>query len=547
MIKFNLKNKHFWQVFSLTVITVSNLLITPVLSAENLILKIGPLQRSLPVADLTEFAENGEISETLAPYTPLLTPQIQQLLKAKLKIDPDIGDVFIEELSRTSLGKSLLEKIITAIPGSSVEVLQAAISLAVREGNELSVVNILKAYPEENITLDLTKIVGIALQVNGSHLQSQMINPILDRTLKKEINPHNLPALNPALSEQMQIFQRTLNLKDDTRNRQIVVDIYSADQTQKPLVIMSHGFSADRQFLRYVAVHLASHGFTVASVEHPGSNINVFRDPHSGFDLSQLLPASEFLDRPQDITFVLDQLTELNQNHETLKGKLNTEKVAIIGHSFGGYTALAVAGGKLDISQLREYCDNLRFFGKSPADWLQCAAKDLPENNLNFKDERIKSAIALNPIVGKIFGETGLENVTIPTLILASGDDSITPSIQHQLRPFDHLNGEKYLIVALGATHLSVTDHRYSEDAMRESNITNEVIDSETDNLKEVMKGLSLALVSELNEEENIYKPFLSADYIQNLSNDKIKLRFTTEIPESLKNWLNSFTVNSYQ
>jgi predicted dienelactone hydrolase len=545
MARFDVRNIYMWKFFSVVVVAISNLYVSPVLGAENLILKIGPLERSLSVTDLGKFAQTGEISEGLKPYSPLLTPSIQQLLSRTVKIDPAIGDKFVEELNKSALGKTLLNRIITAIPGSSVEILQSAIALAVRQGNDLSIVKILQAYPQENITIDLTRIAGIALQINPSHLQSQMLNPILDRSLKQEINTASLPSLNPAVADQMSVFQRSLNFNDTRRQRNIPVDIYHSENTQSQIILMSHGFAADRQFLRYLATHLASHGFTVVSVEHPGSNVNVFNDYSSGFDLSELLSPSEFVDRPQDITFVLDQLVQLNQTHPTLAGKLNTENVTMIGHSFGGYTALALAGGELNIEKLREYCNRLGFFGSNPADWLQCVAKNLPDDNPNLKDDRIKQAIALNPIVGNLFGDSGLEKINIPILILASGDDAITPTIPNQLRPFNQLKTEKYLIVALGATHISVADPRYSGDAIRNSNISNEVIGSETEGLKEAIKGVSLSFILKADESHEDYKPFLSADYVQPLSNEKIQLRFTTQIPPSIENWLNGISVTS--
>ncbi|HEY9705985.1 MAG TPA: dienelactone hydrolase, partial [Allocoleopsis sp.] len=109
-----------------------------------------------------------------------------------------------------------------------------------------------------------------------------------------------------------------------------------------------------------------------------------------------------------------------------------------------------------------------------------------------------------------------------------------------------HLRDEKYLIVALGATHMSVTDHDYAQDALAQNNITNELISAETDNLKEVIKGLSLAFILQFNTSENPYQPFLSANYVQSLSNQKIQLRFTQEIPQSLENWLNGINLTNY-
>ena len=62
-------------------------------------------------------------------------------------------------------------------------------------------------------------------------------------------------------------------LRDRSRERSIPVDIYWSEATHGPLVVISHGFGADRRFFAYLAQHLASHGLTVVSVEHPGSNV----------------------------------------------------------------------------------------------------------------------------------------------------------------------------------------------------------------------------------------------------------------------------------
>ena len=134
--------------------------------------------------------------------------------------------------------------------------------------------------------------------------------------------------------------------------------------------MLSHGFGADRYFLKYMAEHLASHGLTVVSIEHPGSNVQALMemplDPNIAESPSRLLPASEFLDRPRDVSFVLDRLAELNQSKTDYSGAFNTGDVTIIGHSLGGYTGLALAGAKLDLRSLKSFCQNIQPLGVSP-------------------------------------------------------------------------------------------------------------------------------------------------------------------------------------
>ncbi|NJO93526.1 MAG: alpha/beta fold hydrolase, partial [Hydrococcus sp. RM1_1_31] len=181
-------------------------------------------------------------------------------------------------------------------------------------------------------------------------------------------------------------------------------------------MVISHGFAADRKFLKYLARHLASHGFTVVALDHPGSNIAALFQTAVSMKLSKLLPASEFIDRPQDVTFLLDKLEKLNRRKGILQGKINTKQVTVIGHSYGSYTALALAGAELNPRALREFCQALTPLERSPADWLQCAAAELPYGKRQFRDPRVVRVIALNPIIGNLFGND-LSGVRVPTLI----------------------------------------------------------------------------------------------------------------------------------
>lgn len=515
-------------------------------AAERLTLKIGPFEQSISVEELEEFSQTGELPSRLQILAPLLNSQVRQLLNKSLQVDPNLSDRFLDDLFSSTEGEKLIEQLKLAFPDTKVELLKAALFLAARQTNELSVLNFLRAYKSENITVDLSAAAGIAIQFNASSLQSKFLSPVLDRELKVDVDRTSLPNFNPAERGDELVRKQTLFLDDETRKRTIPVDIYYSLHSKGPLVVMSHGFASDRQFLKYLAFHLASHGITVASLEHPGSNINSIAEMSVGISIKNLLPASEFVDRPKDVSFLLDRLTQIDRETGELQGKFNTKEVTVIGHSFGGYTALALAGAQLNPKEVRTFCDRLSPIGRSPADWLQCAAANLPYGQLDFRDRRVAQIIALNPMVGHLFGDS-LTKIAIPTLILASSEDAIAPNIENQLRPFTQLKGEKYLAVAIGGTHMSVTDISNADSAVGQSTLVREVMGQEAEPIRELVRGLSLAFIEQLESDRQTYQPFLNSAYVQSLSNSFLSFRFTTQLPAALDPWLNVLNFSKQQ
>jgi predicted dienelactone hydrolase len=440
----------------------------------------------------------------------------------------------------------LLERIGLALPNSSVEELQAALLLAARQANGLSVIGFLRAYPQENVTVDATSAIAIAVQLNASYWKSQAVGPLLEQETADDAASFR-PSFDPAGAGPQYVQEDSLILRDRQRQRTIPVDLYWAGNTSGPLVVLSHGFGSDRRFLIYLARHLASYGITVVSIEHPGSNFTWLNGVSIGGSPGDLLAGSEFIDRPKDVAFLLDRLTEIDRENGSLQGKLNTQQVTVIGHSLGGYTALALAGGELNLKELRQYCKNRSPLGRSPADWFQCAAADLPGDRVQLRDRRVVQAIALNPMTGILFGKKGLTQVTIPTLILTATEDAIAPSLDHQLRPFSQLGGTKYLLAAIGGTHLSVTDRANLNDALARSTLVKEQIGKEADPLRQVVRGASLAFIKQLTPEAKTYEPFLTPAYAQSLSTLTMSLRLSKELPPTMATWFQVLSIGNQQ
>lgn len=123
-----------------------------------------------------------------------------------------------------------------------------------------------------------------------------------------------------------------------------------------PLVLISPGGNMSRHWHTALAQELASHGYAVAVVSHAHSGMDVF--PGGGFLASHLhwhpgddvpQPEVEARDRrlarrlAADVEAVVDGLRDLDGSDD-LAGRLDVERLALIGHSRGGSTVTAACG-----------------------------------------------------------------------------------------------------------------------------------------------------------------------------------------------------------
>lgn len=100
-----------------------------------------------------------------------------------------------------------------------------------------------------------------------------------------------------------------------------------------PLVLFSHGYGGIRFQSYFLTEHLASHGFVVASPDHPGNTLTDFAQLGNENAATQ-----SSIDRPLDMIFTLDKAIG-NQLGVTI----DPMRVSATGHSFGAWTALELA------------------------------------------------------------------------------------------------------------------------------------------------------------------------------------------------------------
>lgn len=514
-------------------------------AAEQLTVKLGPIKQSVAIADLEHYASTGEIQRSLRVYSLFLNDTIRTALNSSIPLEPKVGDKLVADLLNSVAGERLLQAMQTMVPNSSPEELHKALTRAATRSEGLSLLGVMREFPAQQITVDVASAIRVASQMNLPYWQSQSLSSILDRELTVQKTEPIKSPLDPTKHGPQWVRHQTLVFRDRDRRRTIPVDLYWARRTQGPLIVISHGFGADRRFLGYLAQHLASYGFTVAALEHPGSNVAWLTSLTSGRLLNNkmidILPATEFIDRPADVSFLLSELERLNRNSTFLRGKLNTNEVTVIGHSLGGYTALALAGAELKLHDLQEFCSQPDHIGLSVADWLQCTAADLPKSLPNMRDRRVVQVIALNPVIGRLFDEASLAKIRTPTVVLSATNDAIMPAVSQQLLPFTYLQGDnKLLLTAIGATHLSVGDPDNLNQALTQSLFVKELQGAQTESLRTLLQGVTLSFVKQLTPDAKRYQPFLTPAYVQSFSTVDLKLRLSANLSEKLSSWLSN-------
>ena len=124
-----------------------------------------------------------------------------------------------------------------------------------------------------------------------------------------------------------------------TPRNQLAVRDAAAEGGSYGLILFSHSSGNDRRQSAALCTHLASHAYVVAALDH-SERIAVELLPQKGETDEQKAARWEAViaSRVPDIRFLLDQMLE---GAWVSEAKIDSGRIGIIGHSFGGSTALA--------------------------------------------------------------------------------------------------------------------------------------------------------------------------------------------------------------
>ena len=183
-----------------------------------------------------------------------------------------------------------------------------------------------------------------------------------------------------------------------------------------PMLVFSHGNNGIRYQSYFLAEHLASHGIFVVAPDHEGN---------TALDLLFPGPPFEASDRPLDISLLITRMLERNADSaDPFFGRVDPERIGVAGHSFGGFTALAMAAGFLDIPP----------------------------------DPRVQVIMPISP-ASSAFSDEDLASITAPMMVLGGTSDVTTPIDPQSVRPFELASSRpRYRVDVEKAGHGSFTN-----------------------------------------------------------------------------------------
>lgn len=501
----------------------------PAKAAERIYFNYGLLGFSVSVNSLATFAEEGKIDKELAFYLKRLQPQQRSQFRDFLRSRYKVNSLTVYRFSRTSVGEKLLNKIgdFIQIPGgrNGFYGVRGAVVQSASDPQGINVITLLRNFPTD-IQLNTSEIIKLVKQFSHLDRESKNFIDSLAQIPQENGNSQEIKNLeklpNLAQSGSFNIEQQTIEFLDQIRQRKLIVDFYLPQGVkQAPLIFISNGINANRNRFKYLAEYLASNGFAIAIPDHPGSNERRHQAFLSGL-YSENFDAQEFINRPLDITYLLDRIEQINQSR--FNNQLNLQQVGIFGYSFGGTTALALAGAKIDFQQLEKDC-NSQVNPINISILYQCRILELPRetiNTINLEDKRIKAAFVFVPFGKSIFGKTGMSRITIPIFWQAADQDLITPLLLEQIPSFSWLtNQEKYLVISQKLPHALIT-----LGSTTDSNDLTKVREI----IKTYLNTLSLVFFKVHVAQEEQYRPYLQASYLRHISQKPYTLNLIREI-----------------
>jgi len=222
-----------------------------------------------------------------------------------------------------------------------------------------------------------------------------------------------------------------------------VTDAVPLELGARPVLAFSHGHQAYAAVMSYLMEHVASHGYVAIAPTHTG---NSFLDgPDRTTDIYYL--------RSLDVKAALDFMIGLED--DPLAGKVS-DRIVMSGHSFGGYTAMAVGGAQYPVDELDQGC------AAGTISMGYCSTLTPDKKALfaaGFRDPRVQALISLDPGDFDLFGVVGVAQVQLPVLHMVAEASGNPPAMPSADAYWNALHGGSDLrLLLLGGDHNDFTD-----------------------------------------------------------------------------------------
>ncbi|MGJ3252160.1 MAG: alpha/beta hydrolase [Elainellaceae cyanobacterium] len=506
-------------------------------AADYVRVQFGPVELSISIDSLETFVTEGTVEDDLAAYARRLNDERLSEIRQLLVTPADLDAIALSNFLYTRQGEILLERlgnIVRTESNSGFYALRAALILSATSADGLTPLNVLQQFPTSSIVIDVERALAIVRELERLINTTSEAIALVENQFESNIGS-NSPGIDPTTDFSdlgpLRWQEQTFNLNDQGRDRSFQVDLYVPNiSEQAPVIVISHGLGSDRTSFSYLAQHLASYGFAVIAPEHPGSNAEYIQALFTGA-ATQVADPSEFVDRALDVKYTLDELERRSRAESQLQGRLDLDNVGVIGQSFGGYTALALAGATINFQQLEQDCPQ----GDVQEDTLnlslllQCRALGLDSPIPNLKEDRVKSVIAINPIGSTVFGKKGFETIDVPVMLVSGSADIVAPTLIEQILPFSWLQvPNKYLLLIQNSTHFSTIGR--SSESSETLLLPPEIIGPQPQLAQQYVEALSVTFFRAFVTDQSQYQAYLTPAYINRISQAPLPLNLVQTI-----------------
>lgn len=199
-----------------------------------------------------------------------------------------------------------------------------------------------------------------------------------------------------------------------------------------PLIIFSHGFGGCAQQSSTLMQALADAGYAVLAPNHKDKACERYmagplsalwatitgKGPDVSFGDEDKWSDTTEVSRRNDV----EALTNYALSHAPYKDAVDQSRIALMGHSLGGYTVLALAGA-----------------------WE------------SWRDPRFKCVLALAPFDAPFLFRRTLGAIKVPVMYQTGTDDRLVPS-RAVVEAYNSSNAPKYFVALDGASHFAFTE-----------------------------------------------------------------------------------------
>lgn len=238
-----------------------------------------------------------------------------------------------------------------------------------------------------------------------------------------------------------------------------------------PVVLFSHGVAGCSEQAPYITEEVARHGYVVAAPNHRDAICGVvlrqkFPDGAGSTRPSFLDPGAWTSDAWRDRDTDLRQALALLRSDPAFAARVDTDRVALMGHSLGGYTVLGAVGGWPD-----------------------------------WRIPGVRAVLAFAPFTQPLLAHRRLHDLQVPVMYqVAAWDFGITPAVVAAEGAFATSPKPRYLVEWGQAGHLLWTDlpcraYRTSRDCLAAAPAARQVDAYAIAFLDRYVKGLAAPLL----------------------------------------------------